>query len=154
MNRLAAMQLCPLFWLRARHATVAAVLRSASASTRNGSEPPSSSTVFFSDLPADSATSDPAFSEPVSVTPATRWSEMRRSTAPDPMSSVWNTPSGTPASRKTSSMASADCGTLEECFSSITLPAVSAGSPARKACQKGKFHGMTARITPSGWNRT
>ena len=119
----------------------------------NGSEPPSSSTVFFSARPAASATSDPAFSEPVSVTPATRWSEMMRSTAAEPIISVWNTPSGTPASRKTSSIASADCGTFDECLSSITLPAVRAGKPARNACQNGKFHGMTARITPSGWNR-
>ncbi len=51
-------------------------------------------------------------------------------------------------------MAIAHCGTLDECLSSITFPAASAGSPARNACQNGKFHGMTARITPSGWNLT
>ena len=148
------MQLWPLFWLRARHATVAAVLTSASARTMKGSEPPSSSTVFFKALPAVSATSEPALSEPVRVTPAMRWSAMRRSTAAEPMSSVWKTPSGTPASRNTSSMASADCGTFDECLSSITLPAESAGRPARNACQNGKFHGITARTTPRGWNRT
>ena len=48
--------------------------RSASASTTNGSEPPSSSTLFLSALPASAATNAPARSEPVSVTAATRGS--------------------------------------------------------------------------------
>ena len=34
------------------------------------------------------------------------------------------------------------------------LPATSAGRAARNACQNGKFQGMTARMTPSGWNLT
>ena len=47
MKRLAAMQLWPAFWKRASTATLAAASRSASSSTMNGSEPPSSSTVFL-----------------------------------------------------------------------------------------------------------
>ena len=31
-----------------------------------------------------------------------------------------------------------------------TLPAISAGAAKRKTCQKGKFHGITARTGPSG----
>src|SRR3712207_1694070 len=62
-NRLAAMQLCPLFWLRAVTATSAALSRSAEGMTMNGSLPPSSSTVFFSASPAMAATDCPARSE-------------------------------------------------------------------------------------------
>ena len=59
-NRLAAMQLCPLFWLRAVTATSAAFSRSADGMTMNGSLPPSSSTVGFSTSPAIEATDCPA----------------------------------------------------------------------------------------------
>ena len=51
---------------------------------------------------------------------------------------------------KTSSIASADCGTFEACLSSPTLPAMSAGAAKRKTCQNGKFHGITASTAPSG----
>jgi len=63
---------------------------------------------------------------------------------------VVTTPSGSPASRNTASMASAEPGTFAECFSSATLPAISAGAAKRKNCQKGKFHGMMASTAPSG----
>ena len=62
----------------------------------------------------------------------------RASTCAEPISSVWNTlRPGKPARRMTSSIASAHCGTLEACFSSPTLPAISAGAAKRKTCQKG-----------------
>ena len=51
-------------------------------------------------------------------------------------------------------MASAHCGTLEACLSSPTLPAISAGAAKRKTCQNGKFHGIIASTTPSGWYAT
>ena len=63
-------------------------------------------------------------------------------------------PRGNPASRKTSSMASAHCGTFDACLSSPTLPAISAGAAKRNTCQNGKFQGMTARTGPIGRNRT
>ena len=62
--------------------------------------------------------------------------------------------SGKPARRKTSSIASAQPGTLEACFSTAALPAISPGAAKRKTCQNGKFHGITASTTPSGWNAT
>ncbi len=58
---------------------------------------------------------------------------------------------GKPASRKTSSMASAQPVTLLACLSTPTLPAISAGAAKRNTCQNGKFHGITASTTPSGW---
>ena len=80
MKRLAAMQLWPLFWLRARTAVAAAASRSASARTMNGSEPPSSSTCFFRYRPAVLATCSPTSLEPVRVTAWMRGSAMSRST--------------------------------------------------------------------------
>ena len=47
-------------------------------------------------------------------------------------------------------MASAHWGTLEACLRSPTLPAISVGAAKRNTCQKGKFHGITARTAPSG----
>ena len=128
--------------------------RSASASTTNGSEPPSSSTLFFSAAPAAAATNAPARSEPVSVTAATRGSAisfaLTSGTFAGPTSRLVNTPSGAPAAAKTSSSASAVPDTFGACLSSAVLPARIAGAAKRMTCQSGKFHGITAKITPIG----
>ena len=131
-----------------------AASRSAEGSTTNGSLPPSSSTDFFRWRPAVPATDRPARSLPVRVTATTRSSAITPATASDSISSVWNTPSGAPARRNTSSSASAQRGTLAACFNRPTLPAPRAGAAKRITCQNGKFQGMTARIGPSGWNST
>ncbi len=154
MNRLAAMQLWPLFWQRAVTATSAARSRCAEGMTMNGSLPPSSSTVFFSASPAIAATDWPAALLPVSVAAATRSSRRTASMAPEPISRVWNTPSGNPARRKSSSRYSAVCGTLLACLSSPPLPAIRAGPANRMTCQSGKFQGITASTTPIGWCTT
>ncbi|CAM5456356.1 hypothetical protein SCALM49S_05161 [Streptomyces californicus] len=96
------------------------------------------------------ATERPAGSLPVSVAAATRGSRRTASTSPEPISSVRKQPAGKPARWKRSSRYSAVCGTLEACLSSPTLPAMSAGAAKRTTCQSGKFHGITARTTPSG----
>ena len=70
------------------------------------------------------------------------------------MSAVRKSPRGKPAALKMSSIASAHCGTFEACLSRPALPAISAGAAKRKTCQKGKFHGITARMMPSGSKRT
>ena len=51
-------------------------------------------------------------------------------------------------------MATAQPGTFEECFITAPLPAISPGAANRKTCQNGKFHGITASTTPSGWKMT
>jgi len=61
---------------------------------------------------------------------------------------------GNPASRKTSSMASAQPPTLGACFRSPAFPAMRPGAANRKTCQKGKFHGMIASTTPRGRKET
>ncbi len=71
---------------------------------------------------------------------------MSVSTAEAPTRRVVKTSGGKPAAANTPSMASAERGTFAACFRSPTFPAMSAGAAKRKTCQKGKFHGMTARI--------
>jgi hypothetical protein len=122
--------------------------------TMNGSLPPSSSTLFLIRFAAPEATLAPAGSLPVSVAALIRSSSSSSATRSAPISSVWSSPSVKPASRRMSSMASADCGTFEACLSSPTFPAISAGAANRNTCQKGKFHGITARIAPRGSKRT
>jgi len=148
------MQLWPELTVRARAAQAAAATGSASSSTRNGSLPPSSSTVFFSSFPQRDATAEPAPSLPVSVAARTAGSRRTDSTWFEVMSSVWKAPAGKPASVKISSIVTAHRGTLAACFNSATLPAMRAGAAKRKTCQKGKFQGITARIGPRGSKRT
>ena len=79
MKRLAALQDWPVLSTRAATAFSTAVSRSSVLSRMNGSEPPSSSTIFLRLRPAISATAAPARSEPVSETPRTRGSAMTHS---------------------------------------------------------------------------
>ena len=51
-------------------------------------------------------------------------------------------------------MALAQPGTFEACFRTPAFPAISPGATKRNTCQNGKFHGITARTTPSGWKVT
>ncbi len=150
MKRLAAMQDWPLLIVRALTAVDAAASRSALGMTMNGSLPPSSSTHFLIWAPAARPTETPAPSLPVRVTAAMRGSSISRATRSDPTSSAWKAPSGNPAPRKISSIASAQSGTFEACLRSPTLPAIRAGAAKRKTCQNGKFQGITARTGPSG----
>ena len=120
----------------------------------NGSEPPSSSTVFFTACPASSAIREPVAVLPVSVTARTRSSAMTGSTAAPGTRSTRRRSFGKPASRTASSIASAHWGTLEACLRRAAFPAMNAGARNRTTCQNGKFHGITARITPSGSNAT
>ena len=93
----------------------------------------------------------PAPSLPVSVTAAMRGSWMRSATSLDSTKRLVKTPSGRPARRNRSSMASAVWGTLDACLSRPTLPTMKAGAAKRMTCHSGKFHGMTASTIPSGW---
>ena len=148
------MQLCPLFNMRPCAAPETAKSTSASASTINGSLPPSSNTVFFKHSPATLATADPAPSEPVKVTAAISGLRMTFSTWPEVMSSVLNKFSGKPALINISSTAKAEPATFEACFSAMLFPAIKAGAAPRNTCHNGKFQGITAKIIPKGSNRT
>ena len=154
MNRFAAMQLCPEFTHRAAAAAFAALVMSASARTMNGSLPPSSRTVFFTDSPATLPTAAPAASLPVSVTARIRGSWMSGGTAELPRTRLWNTPFGNPASVNAPSISREHRITLLACLRRATFPAMRLGATNRNTCQNGKFHGITARIGPRGSYRT
>ena len=111
----------------------------------NGSEPPSSRTLFFRACPAVDATDMPAFSLPVRVTAAIRGSSMSAAMSLLSMKRLVKAPAGRPARRKMSSRRSAVCGTFDACLSRPTLPTISAGAAKRTTCHSGKFHGMMAR---------
>ena len=68
-NRLAAMQLCPAFCIRALIAVATATSKSASSRTIYALLPPNSNTHFFKWVPAIAATAFPADSLPVKETP-------------------------------------------------------------------------------------
>ena len=150
MNRFALTHDWPLFSVRDCTAFATAVSRSADGITTNASLPPSSSTLGLIVRPAVAPTARPAASLPVSVTARTLRSSMMASTRLRADRSVWKAPSGNPALRRTSSIASAHCGTFDACLSSPTLPVISAGAAKRNTCQYGKFHGMIARTGPIG----
>lgn len=76
MKRFDALQDWPEFSSRVATADRTTASMSSVESRMNGSEPPSSSTTFFTWRPATSATAAPARSEPVSETPRTRGSGM------------------------------------------------------------------------------
>jgi hypothetical protein len=152
MKRLAAMQLWPLFTVRPATAPAAVRSRSASASTTNGSDPPSSSTVFLSARPAACATATPAASLPVSETAAIAGSAIRRETTADGTSSAVNV-----RLRRAR-------GAHHVLDRQRAVPAPFRGvlqhhrvareqGPAPRSgthCQNGKVQGMTASTTPSG----
>jgi hypothetical protein len=98
-------------------------------------------------------TFEPASLLPVSVTAAIRGSWMIFSTRELSISSAWTHPS---AARPPEDLLDRQAHpvTLLACFRTITLPAISAGAACRISCHSGKFHGMIARIGPSGSNAT
>jgi len=108
----------------------------------------------LSAAPASAATSIPAASLPVSDTARTAGWAISAATARAGTSNEVTTPSGSPPSRNTRSIASEAPGTDEACLSATTLPAIRAGAAQRNSCQNGKFHGMMASTTPSGSQRT
>ena len=69
--------------------------------------------------------------------------------APSPVT-MFSTPFGNPASRLSSANNSAVSGVYSAGFSTMVLPAASAGATFHASISSGKFHGITAPQTPSG----
>ena len=65
-----------------------------------------------------------------------------------------NTPGGIPARRASSPSARAENGVCVAGFSTIVQPAASAGPALRVIIAAGKFHGVMAATTPTGWRIT
>ena len=132
MNRLAPLQIWPLFSYRAFAPASTAASRSSVLMTMNASLPPSSHTTFFRAAPASWAIALPARSEPVRDTPRTRGSAMTLAICSLVAYTLTNAPFGKPASRKIRSIAADDLGHREACLRMMVLPSIRFG-PANRA---------------------
>ena len=148
--RLFELQAWPQLPIRVASASRAAARASGAESTMYGSEPPSSRTTFLRCRPACSATAAPARSEPVRDTPCTRGSAMIVEIWSWVANTFWYTPSGSPASVKSSSSSCATCGLISACLSRMVLPSTRFGATKRATWYTGKFHGMIPSSGPSG----
>ena len=73
--------------------------------------------------------------------------------AAEPVTTL-KTPGGMPARRARSASASAENGVCVAGFSTMVQPAASAGPALRVIIAAGKFHGVMAATTPTGWRST
>ena len=150
-TRLTARHAWPQLKKRPTDAALAAPARSASLSTMNGSEPPSSSVSRLAPLAASSITRSPTGVEPVK--PILRTSGCLTSasptTEPGPVTTL-KTPLGRPASCSSSAIRSVVSGVVSAGLATIVLPATSAGASLFASSVVGKFHGTIAPTTPSG----
>ena len=64
------------------------------------------------------------------------------------------TPAGTPASSMQRTTSSAVSGVAEAGLTIIVQPAASAGPSLRVIIAAGKFQGVMAAVTPTGWRST
>ena len=132
-------------------AAAAAASRSASANTRLGDLPPSSSVTRLIVLAAPAAIERPTSVDPVKAILATsgcstrRWPQVR----PGP-TTTFSTPSGSPAAAAISAKRSAVSGVSSAGLSTTVLPAASAGPSFHAAIVSGKFQGTISPTTPSG----
>ncbi len=155
MCRPAAKQTWPWNWNDEKAPAATAASRSASSSTMNALLPPSSSETFFRRPPASSPTRRPAAVDPVNDTIATFGSVTSASPTSAPPTTIWRTPSGRPASRKTASnIAPPMTGVCGSGFSTTAFPSASAGATTRIPRTLGEFHGVMAPMTPTGMRRT
>ncbi|MNL17429.1 hypothetical protein D3C87_1385220 [compost metagenome] len=129
-----------------------AASRSASSKTMNGALPPSSSERRFT-VGADCAIR----MRPTSVDPVNdslRTMGLPVSTAPMVLASpvtTWSTPAGMPARCASSASAKADSGVSSAGLMTMAHPAAKAGPALRVIIAAGKFHGVMAAQTPTGW---
>ena len=132
-------------------AAAAAASRSASAKTTLADLPPSSSVTRLIVAAAPAAIPRPTSVEPVKAILATSGCSTRRDpqTLPGPATTL-STPSGRPASSAILSSSSAVSGVSSAGFSTIVLPAASAGAAFQEAITSGKFQGTIRPTTPSG----
>ena len=120
--------------------------------------PPSSRWTCFSRSAAASSTLTPVSREPVSVMTGTSGCFTRRSpTAPPPPWTMLTTPSGTPASARSSTKRCPSAGVSVAGLKTTVFPETSAGAIFQDGIAIGKFHGVMTPMTPIGirtdiWN--
>ncbi len=154
--RLRAQQSWPALSRNDAGAVAAARSRSASAKTMLGLLPPSSRVTRFTVAAQRAMTERPTAVEPVkTILPTRGWSTSAVPVTGPAPGSVWNSPSGSPASRASAARRSAVSGVFSAGFRSTAFPAARAGAVPQAAMGMGKFHGAMTATTPSGsWKVT
>ena len=143
------MQIWPAFANAPQTAPRAARSRSASSHTIIGSLPPSSSVHGISARPHASAILRPVRTEPVNEILSQPASTSAAPVAPSPVT-IWNTPSGRPASAKSFASASPTNGVISLGFNTTAFPAMSACTVGFRLSTNGKFQGVMIPTTPIG----
>ena len=126
--------------------------RSASSNTMNGALPPNSIVVRLRVGAHCSSSSLPTAVLPVKL--SLRTSGLPVSSAPISCGLPTTTlkqPAGKPARSASSAMASADSGVSSAGLTTTVQPAASAGATLRAIIALGKFQGVIAATTPTGW---
>ena len=142
-----------MFRIFASIAPSTAASTSASSKTTNGALPPSSIETRSS-CSADCSTSFlPTAVEPVKVSLRSRGSRITGSqTAPEVVVvTTLRTPSGSPASWRTSASRSIVSGVSAAGLTTMVQPAATAGPILRVPIASGKFHGVIISVGPTGW---
>jgi hypothetical protein len=148
-----ARQAWPQLKKRPVEMALAAASRSASSSTMQGSEPPSSRVTFFRWGAAAAITRLPVGVEPVSATLRIRGWVTIASPVAEP-STTLTTPSGRPPSIRASTHLSVERGVVVAGFSTTQFPAATEGAILFAASVSGKFQGTMAPVTPIGRRST
>ena len=152
-SRLTARHAWPQLKNRPVESAFAASSRSASARTIAGSDPPSSSTIFFRNGAATAITLLPVGVDPVRATLRIRGWVTIASPVPEPRTTL-TTPSGRPPSIRASMQRSVARGVVADGLSTTQLPAATAGATLLAASVSGKFQGTIAPVTPIGRRST
>ena len=149
---MAAVQASPPLRIFAAIAPEIATSRSASSRTINGELPPSSIDALTTRGAHSSSSRRPTAVEPVKESLRTRASPRTASTsgAGSSVHTTFTTPSGTPASSSSRTIAIAVSGVSSAGLSTTVHPAASAGPSLRAAIAAGKFHGVISSAIPIG----
>jgi len=111
--------------------------------------------IFLTVAAAWPMSSLPTSVDPVKLTLRTTGDSMSaRLMGPDAPVMTLNTPAGSPARSATAAQASADSGVSPAGLATSVHPAASAGASLRASMALGKFHGVIAAHTPTGWRST
>ena len=154
--RLAQTQVCPALRNFEAIRPSAAASRSASSNTMKGALPPSSIETFLIVPAACRSNSRPISVDPVKLILRTVGLDVSSppTSAGREVGTTLNTPLGIPASPASSAMTKADRGVSSAGFATIVHPAASAAAAFRASMALGKFQGVIAAQTPTGWRIT
>src|SRR5207248_6711284 len=153
--RLAHTQVCPALRYLDTMAPWTAASRSASSKTIKVALPPSSRPTFFTVEEHCCIRSLPIAVEPVKVRQRTMGLDVSSSpiSLADPVTTL-KTPAGIPARSASSPRARAESGVSLAGLHTTAQPAARAGPALRVIIALGKFHGVMAATTPTGWRIT